>query len=113
MLTKVFLKGKFTEQLNCHLQNKGEALPGRPRPAHLALPGLQGPPRVGSPALRCRGPWERVLLSGAHACPADLAPTYPEKALLSIGAPAVLWADLAPPQEAPGAGGWGVLRGPA
>lgn len=68
VLTKVFLKGKFTEQLNCHLQNKGEALPGQPRPAHLALPGLQGPPRVGGLALRCRGPWKRVLLSRAHAC---------------------------------------------
>lgn len=43
MLTKVFFKGKFTKQLNCHLQTKGEAQPGQTQPAHLALLGSPGP----------------------------------------------------------------------
>lgn len=43
MLTKVFLKGKFTEQLNCHLQTKGEAQAGQTHPAHLARLRSPGP----------------------------------------------------------------------
>lgn len=43
VLTKIFLKGKFAEQLNCHLQNKGEALAGQPHLTHLALPRSPGP----------------------------------------------------------------------
>lgn len=37
MLTKVFLKGKFAEQLDSHLQSRGEALAGQ-TPPHA--PGL-------------------------------------------------------------------------
>lgn len=47
---------------------------------------------------------------GPTVCLVDLILKYPVKALLSIGVPAVLWADLALPQKAP-VEGYGRFQG--
>lgn len=52
VLTEVFLKGKFAEQLNYHLQSPGEALTTQTPPGP---PGLF-PPGEESLVLLCRGP---------------------------------------------------------
>lgn len=89
VLTKVFLKGKFTEQLNPHSQSQGETLVGRRHPAHLACHGLQAPPGVDN------------LCPGA----ALLADQAQRRSV--CWASSELWADPAPPQGAPGARAWG------
>lgn len=87
MLTKVFLKGKFTEQLS-HLQKRqGETLAGQILPHPPGLPGSPGPTWGEQP--------------GPAAYLAALASEV--KALLGLCVLAVLWADPAPPRGAPAA----------
>lgn len=96
MLTEVFLKGKFTEQLHCHLQSQGEALAGQTPPYPPGLPGSPGPTWSGQP--------------GPAAYLADQAPEAKE--LLGICVPTTLAGHLCAHHVGPpGAQGLGDLQG--
>ena len=86
MLTKVFLKGKFAEQLNSHLQSQGEALTWQTPPHPPGLSLVSRPHLEWSVLTRLTRP-QRRSWQGNYV-------------------PMVLWAHLAMPQRAAGTRAW-------